>query len=227
MVEQAHNVQNAKTAALTYGKGKAKSAAEVAFIKKIIGPGFAGLSAQTTCMLGAWLGGAPDKDDIHIWNALDYFDSRESARETCEREFGADADLPDVTHALAKLRSISPSLADLVEVKGAAKQANDAAYLWQTTKENAVKDTVKVVTDTAKDVGEVIGEVVGGVAGAVVGAQTGLLSGIFGALPWWLIVGGLVVLVGLGVALWFFLPRLTAASAGLGAAAGKAAPLLL
>lgn len=221
MVEQAHNLQNARLAAKLYGQGKAKNAVEVAFIKKIIGPGYAGLRAAAVCVIGAWLGGARERSLLSPSSWM----SSGTPQEACADEFGSD--LPDVEDALDELRALSPALADLVEVKGEAKQANDAIYLWQSFKEDVAEAVPKVATDTAKVVGNTLGTIGGGLAEGAAGAAGGLFSGFFKALPWWLIIGGIVALVGLGVALWFFLPRLSAASAGVGVAATKAAPLLL
>jgi hypothetical protein len=131
MAEQAHNANNAMVGALSYGQGKVKTSEELAWFKKTIGPGYAGLSKEATCVLASWLEGNPARKTgkLLVFTVDLGYEGDGSAESHCEQALKTS--VPTVAQALASLRAISPSLCDLVEVKGGSKKASEAAYLWE------------------------------------------------------------------------------------------------
>ncbi|MCB9739384.1 MAG: hypothetical protein H6747_08945 [Deltaproteobacteria bacterium] len=179
MSDNPTTLHNARSLEVKYGFGEVKSGAEAADFKSAMRE--AGLEDGSACVLTAWAGGAPaDKSWI---NPSGWFDKRETAEDACGRDF---PDVPDVEDALEELRSASPALAQLVEVKAGRKQRSEYRSLVENANQDAVKlgkDAIVKVKEVLKDTADTAGDV------------------LDAALPWKLVIAIVVVLIAIG-AVW-------------------------
>lgn len=125
-----------------YGNGIAKSGAEVSDFQLAMQS--AKLSEAQACVLGAWLGGAPEsawKMPDTAWGALvgEWHTFRDTVEDVCKSTISVDS-------ALQALKERDFELAKLVEAKAKGK-----AYKEQTNENENVVQDVKKIAENAKE----------------------------------------------------------------------------
>lgn len=173
-----------------YGNGKPTGAAELLDFQQAMRA--AGLGEVEACTLAAWMGGAADGEPRSGWSRFWDTNQTQNAAESCGSPFSP-------SQVLAMLQARDATLAELVQVKAAAKAVATAQNIRDNTAQDfgPLADFSDAGADVANWTGERAGDVLSGAADGL-SAAAWLAKNIV-----WIVAGVLaVVVIGGGVYLY-------------------------